>query len=66
MDRQRRKDLARVERQLDKAHAEEAALLADLEANATDYEKVATLSESLRGVQARLSALEEEWLLVSE
>lgn len=65
-DRQRRKDLSRVERQLEKAHAEEASLLADLEAHSTDYEKVATLSESLRGVQARLVTLEEEWLLVSE
>jgi ATP-binding cassette subfamily F protein uup len=66
LDRQRRKDLARLERQLEKAHTEEAALLADLETHSTDYEKVATLSEALRGVQARLGVLEEEWLLVSE
>jgi hypothetical protein len=40
--------------------------LADLETHSTDYEKVAILSEALRGVQARLGGLEEEWLLVSE
>jgi ATP-binding cassette subfamily F protein uup len=61
-DRNARKELQRLERQLDRLTQREAALSADLAANATDYEKLTSLGAELRAAQAEKSDLEERWL----
>jgi ABC transport system ATP-binding/permease protein len=64
-DRAARKELQRLERQIERASAREAALNTELAANATDYEKLTELGAQLRTVQAGKSDLEERWLEVA-
>ncbi len=64
-DRAARKELQRLERQIDKAAQREAALSAELAASATDYEKLIELGASLRILQAEKAGLEERWLEVA-
>jgi ATP-binding cassette subfamily F protein uup len=64
-ERSARKDLQRLERQLDRLTAREADLSAELAANATDYEKLTVLGAELKAVQAEKSDLEERWLTVA-
>ncbi len=61
-----RKDMARVERQLDRLQAAEEALHAELALRATDHEAVLGLSARLRGLEAEKAALEEAWLEAAE
>jgi ABC transport system ATP-binding/permease protein len=65
-ERNARKELQRLERQLDRLTQREAALSADLAANATDYEKLTSLGAELRAAQAEKSDLEERWLAVAD
>jgi ATP-binding cassette subfamily F protein uup len=64
-ERAARKELQRLERQIDKAADREAALSAELAANATDYEKLTELGAQLRVLQAEKAGLEERWLEVA-
>jgi ABC transport system ATP-binding/permease protein len=64
-ERAARKELQRLERQLDRLSARETELTAQLAANATDYAKLTTLGAELRAVQAEKSGLEERWLTVA-
>jgi ATP-binding cassette subfamily F protein uup len=64
-ERSSRKELQRLERQLDRLTAREAGLSAELAANATDYEKLTVLGAELKAVQAEKSDLEERWLTVA-
>ncbi len=64
-DRAARKELQRLERQIDRAAARETALNEDLAANATDYEKLTELGAELRILQAEKAGLEERWLEVA-
>jgi ATP-binding cassette subfamily F protein uup len=64
-ERAARKELQRLERQLDRLTAREADLSAELTANATDYEKLTSLGAELKAVQAEKSGLEEQWLTVA-
>jgi ATPase subunit of ABC transporter with duplicated ATPase domains len=64
--RQSKKDLARLERRLDKLSQREERLHAQLAANATDYAKVAELDGELRELTAERALLEEEWLVLAE
>jgi len=64
-ERQAKKDLARLERQIDKLSAREDELHEQLAANATDYQRLTELGETLRSVQDEKSALEERWLEVA-
>ncbi|HEX4830727.1 MAG TPA: ABC-F family ATP-binding cassette domain-containing protein [Trebonia sp.] len=57
-----KKELARLERQIDKLSEREEKLHADLAANASDYVKLTALGDQLRSVQDEKSALEERWL----
>jgi ABC transport system ATP-binding/permease protein len=57
-----RKELQRLERQLDRLSAREAGLSAELAANATDYEKLTVLGAELKATQAEKADLEERWL----
>ena len=60
--REARKALARVEKQLSKVSEREETLHAALVEHATDYEKLAELNEQLQAVVAEKESLEEEWL----
>ncbi len=64
-DRAARKELQRLERQLERLSAREAELAAQLAANATDYEKLTTLGADLKATQAEKADLEERWLTVA-
>jgi len=64
-DRTARKELQRLERQLDRLTAREAGLSAELAANATDYEKLTALGAELKAAQAEKADLEERWLTVA-
>ena len=64
-ERAARKELQRLERQLDRVSSREDELTAELAANATDYEKLTALGAELRAVQAEKSDLEERWLTVA-
>jgi ABC transport system ATP-binding/permease protein len=64
-ERTARKELQRLERQLDRLTAREAGLSAELAANATDYEKLTSLGAELKATQAEKADLEERWLAVA-
>jgi ABC transport system ATP-binding/permease protein len=64
-ERNARKELQRLERQLDRLSAREAELADQLAANATDYERLTSLGAELRAVQAERSDLEDRWLTVA-
>jgi ABC transport system ATP-binding/permease protein len=64
-ERTARKELQRLERQLDRLTAREAGLSADLAANATDYEKLTSLGAELKATQAEKADLEERWLAIA-
>ncbi|MDX6301849.1 MAG: transport system ATP-binding/permease protein [Nocardioidaceae bacterium] len=60
--RDARKAIARIDRQLAKLSDREAALHARLVEHAADYERLAELDAELRELVAQREALEEEWL----
>jgi ABC transport system ATP-binding/permease protein len=64
-ERNARKELQRLERQLDRLSVREAELTDELAANATDYERLTSLGADLRAVQAEKSDLEDRWLTVA-
>jgi ATP-binding cassette subfamily F protein uup len=64
-ERSARKELQRLERQLDRLSVREAELTAELAASATDYERLTSLGAELRTVQAEKSDLEDRWLTVA-
>jgi ATP-binding cassette subfamily F protein uup len=61
-----RKELQRLERQIDRLTARENELAGLLAAHANDYERLVGLGGQLRGVQADKARLEEDWLRVAE
>ena len=61
-ERAARKELQRLERQIERTAAREDVLNTELAANATDYEKLTELGAELRTVQAERAVLEERWL----
>jgi ABC transport system ATP-binding/permease protein len=60
------KELARLERQLDRVAAREAELTAALAENAADYTKLIDLGAQLRTVQDEKTSLEERWLTLAD
>jgi ATP-binding cassette subfamily F protein uup len=64
-ERTARKELQRLERQLDRLTVRETELTALLAANATDYEKLTSLGAELRAIQAEKSGLEDRWLTLA-
>jgi ABC transport system ATP-binding/permease protein len=60
-----RKELQRLDRQLDRLSVRAAELTALLAANATDYEKLTSLGADLRAVQAEKAELEDRWLALA-
>ncbi len=61
-----RKELARLERQLDKLRGQESDLHTELAARATDHAALVELAGRLRDVEERIGALEDEWLEAAE
>ena len=64
-ERTARKELQRLERQLERLSARETELTVQLAANATDYEKLTALGADLKATQAEKADLEERWLTVA-
>ena len=64
-ERTARKELQRLERQLDRLAVRETELTEALAANATDYEKLTSLGAELRAVQKEKSDLEDRWLTLA-
>jgi ATP-binding cassette subfamily F protein uup len=61
-----KKELQRLERQIDRLGVREKDLTEELAARASDYEALIELGGQLREVQAERARLEEEWLAVAE
>jgi len=61
-----RKELDRLERQLDRVSGQEAELTAALVEHASDYAKLVELGARLRAVQEQKAGLEDRWLTVAE
>jgi ATP-binding cassette subfamily F protein uup len=64
--RSARKELARVERTLDRLRQREAQLHTDLAAVATDHERVLALDGELRNVMQERAELEDRWLELAD
>jgi ATP-binding cassette subfamily F protein uup len=61
-----RKEMARLERQIDRLTSREGELTVALAEHATDYVRLTELGAELRGVQDEKSRLEEQWLEAAE
>jgi ATP-binding cassette subfamily F protein uup len=61
-----RKELASLERQLERVTSREAELNTALAENASDYTRLIELGAQLRSVQQDKAALEDRWLAVAE
>jgi ATP-binding cassette subfamily F protein uup len=61
-----RKEMQRLERQIERLSAREAELTAELAANASDYVRLTELGDQLSGVQQEKGRLEDEWLAAAE
>ncbi len=64
--RQAKKELARLDRQLERLAGQEADLHAEMAGAASDYSRLIELGDRLRALQAEKIALEERWLAVAE
>ncbi|MHA7860919.1 ABC-F family ATP-binding cassette domain-containing protein [Tessaracoccus sp. Y36] len=65
-ERQRKKDLARLESQLGKVEAEIVKLHTAMTEAASDYPRLAKLTADLQAAEARKDDLEEAWLTAAE
>ena len=66
MQRAARKDMARLERQIDRLTTQENKLTTALAEHAADYVRLTELGAELRAVQDEKSRLEEQWLEAAE
>jgi ATP-binding cassette subfamily F protein uup len=64
-ERQFKKDLTRLERQMEKCDSRIAALIAEQESSAFDADRLIAISAELQELQAEKTKLEEEWLQVT-
>jgi ATP-binding cassette subfamily F protein uup len=64
-ERQLKKDLTRIERQMDKLDSEIAALIKSQEESAFDADKLLTITAELESAERKRAALEEEWLNIT-
>ena len=64
--REARKELARLDRQLQRLASRESELHEALAAAAADYARLLDLGEELRALQAEKTALEDRWLQLAE
>ena len=61
-----RKEVQRLEREIERLSAREAALHEEMAANATDHERLRELTARLAGLTAEREELEAAWLEASE
>lgn len=61
-----KKELQKIERQLDRISEKESALHAEMAENATDFERIATLGAQLRELGTEREELEMRWLELAE
>jgi ATP-binding cassette subfamily F protein uup len=61
-----KKDIARIEKQMERAEQEEKDLLQQQEAASFDHQKLIEIAEKLETVQSLRQSLENEWLELSE
>ena len=61
-----KKDIARLEKQIEKVQQDEAELLLQQEAAAFDHQRLIEIGEQLQAVQSLRQKLEHEWLELSE
>jgi ATP-binding cassette subfamily F protein uup len=64
-ERQLKKDLTRLERQMEKCDSRITALLTEQEDSAFDAERLITIAAELLELQGEKAKLEEEWLQVT-
>jgi ATP-binding cassette subfamily F protein uup len=64
-ERAARKELQRLERQIDRLGDREASLSTQMAEHASDYEKLTALGADLRAAQSEKAGLEERWLMVA-
>jgi ATP-binding cassette subfamily F protein uup len=64
-ERAARKELQRLERQIERLTGREAKLHEELAASASDYVRLTELDKQLREVQAEKAELEDRWLTVA-
>ena len=64
-ERQLKKDLSRVERQIEKGKAEVARITAELESATGTPDELIALTESLAKIESDLAVREEEWLAIT-
>ena len=64
--REARKELVRIDRQLQRLAGRESELHEALAAAAADYARLIDLGDELRAVQADKAALEDRWLNLAE
>ena len=65
-ERAARKELARVERRLDKLRERESTMYDEMAAASSDHERVLVLDTALRELRDERAALEERWLELAE
>jgi ABC transport system ATP-binding/permease protein len=61
-----RKELARLERQLEKLHERESRVYAEMAAAASDHERVLGLDAALRSLRDERAVMEDRWLELAE
>ena len=61
-----RKELARLERQLEKLRARERQVYDEMAAAASDHERVIGLDATLRGLRAERATMEDRWLELAD
>jgi len=66
VQRAARKEMQRLERQIDRLTSREAELTAELAEHASDYVRLTELGAELRGVQDEKTRLEDQWLQAAE
>jgi ATP-binding cassette subfamily F protein uup len=64
--REAKKELTRLDRQVERLSSREAELHDELARSATDYARLIKLGDELRSVQAEKGALEDRWLELAE
>ena len=61
-----KKEIARLEKQIEKVSQEETVLVAEQESAACDHQKLIEVAQKLQLVQSQRQKLEEEWLELSD
>jgi ATP-binding cassette subfamily F protein uup len=61
-----KKEIARLEKQIEKVSQEETALVAEQESAAFDHQRLIEVGDKLQSIQAQRQKLEEEWLELSD